>query len=373
MKRLLLILLTASTLTACDAISTKEREQAMNFLLENMPTGDRATLSVDFLEKNADLALKTRHQFEWTRALPDSIFLNEVLPYAVVDEPRHEWRQQFYEIFEPKVRGAKTIQEAISLVNSDINKAVGVDYNTRRRTTNQSPAESMEQGMASCTGLSILLVDAFRSVGIPARFAGTASWHDDRGNHSWVEVWIDGEWKFTEFYPDFRGLDNAWFLSSAGLADASRRDYAVYATSFKPTGDWFPMVWAEGSQAVHAVNVTDHYTARYQQVIAQNSAAGTHVPVRFTMWQDAAHTTHSDERGAANVDVFAGTGANGEPMRQVDGGRTSGPTDDMNKVLVFWLEKNAEYTFMYADAAGNVRQIIFPVGSEAVEVVGYME
>ena len=58
----------------------------------------------------------------------------------------------------------------------------------------------MRQGMASCTGLSILLVDALRSVGIPARFAGTASWHDDRGNHSWTEVRLDDGWHFTEFY-----------------------------------------------------------------------------------------------------------------------------------------------------------------------------
>lgn len=337
----------------------------MHFLHKNMPAGDRDTLSTEFLERNVELALKARHEFPWTKALPEEIFLNEVLPYAVVDEPRHEWRQQFWDIFEPKVRGAKTIREAILLVNTDINKAVGVDYNTRRRTTNQSPAESMEQGMASCTGLSILLVDAFRSAGIPARFAGTASWHDDRGNHSWVEVWIDGEWLFTEFYPDRNGLDNAWFLSSAGLADASDRDYAVYATSFKPTGDWFPMIWSEGSQAVHAVNVTDHYTSRYKQVMAKNAAAGSHVPVRFAMWADAAHTTHSDERVAANVDVFAGT-------TQVDGGRTSGPTDDMNKVLTFSLEKNTEYTFMYADAAGEVRKISAKIGAEPVEVAGYM-
>ena len=52
----------------------------------------------------------------------------------------------------------------------------------------------MRQHMASCTGLSVLLVDALRAAGIPARFAGTPAWHDDRGNHSWVEVWIGGRW-----------------------------------------------------------------------------------------------------------------------------------------------------------------------------------
>ena len=39
----------------------------------------------------------------------------------------------------------------------------------------------METGVATCTGLSILLVDACRSVGVPARIAGTPLW----SNNSW--------------------------------------------------------------------------------------------------------------------------------------------------------------------------------------------
>jgi len=78
------------------------------------------------------------------------------------------------------------MRSAVEAVNACIASTVDVEYNTLREKTNQSPSESMRQHMASCTGLSILLVDALRSVGIPARFAGTAAWHDDRGNHSWT-------------------------------------------------------------------------------------------------------------------------------------------------------------------------------------------
>ena len=42
--------------------------------------------------------------------------------------------------------------------------------------------------MATCTGLSIMLVEACRAVGIPARVAGIASWPGRGGNHTWVEV-----------------------------------------------------------------------------------------------------------------------------------------------------------------------------------------
>jgi hypothetical protein len=369
MKRFLLFgalaALFSGTFAACDNAKTG-RKQALEFLETNMTTGDRDTLPAQIMDNNIDYAMRARAEFAWTKALPDSIFLNDVLPYAVVDEPRDDWRKTLYDMFAPQVRGAADIREAISIVNKNISRDTGVSYNTRRAYTNQNPSSSIAQGMASCTGLSILLVDAFRAVGIPARFAGVASWHDDRGNHSWVEVWVDGEWLFTEFKPDPAGLDNAWFLDSAGQADGSNRQYAVWATSFAPTGEWFPMVWSPDSRQIHAVNVTDHYVARYNQLAQANAAAGTHVPVRFTMWRDADHATHSDDRVAANVDVFHG-------QDQVSGGRTAEPTDDMNNALTFSLAKNSEYTFMYANAAGEVVYMTVAVGAEPMDVNAYME
>lgn len=348
-------------LLAAACTSPAERE-AMDFLTTHMPEGDRDTLSEAFLRENVRLALRAREEFPWTAALPDSIFLNEVLPYAVVDEPREAWRSLFYELFAPKVRDANDLREAIAAVNRDIHRTVGVEYDTRRARTNQSPSESMAQGMASCTGLSIILVDALRSVGIPARFAGTPNWHDDRGNHSWVEVWIDGAWHFTEFYPDAAGLDRSWFLADAAQGDPTDRTHSIWATSFKPTGDWFPMVWSEDSRQVHGINVTQNYIARYREVMDANVAAGTHVPVKFAMLRAAG----SDERVAANVDVFAGD-------QQMGGGRTAGATQDLNDRLTFYLEKNKEYTFRYSGADGRPREVTAFVGIEPLEVVGYME
>jgi transglutaminase-like putative cysteine protease len=357
MKRVLLIL---CLLAACAC----QRREAMNYLTAYMPAGDRDTLSAELLEHNVDYALRARREFSWTRALPDSIFLNEVLPYAVVDEPREDWRPKFYDIFAPKVREAKDLREAIDIVNRDINKTVGVEYDTRRKRTNQAPSESMEQGMASCTGLSIILVDALRSVGIPARFVGTAAWWDDRGNHSWVEVWIDGKWHFTEFYADAAGLDNGWFIADAGQGDPLDRQHAVWAVSWRPTGEAFPMVWTPDSREVHAVNVTERYNARYKEISDENVAAGTHVPVRFTIWLDAAHSTGSADRVATNVDVFRGT-------QQMGGGRTSGPHDDMNKVLTFSLAKNARYTFRYSGENGDPAEVEVTVGEEPLDAAGY--
>ncbi len=370
MKRLLVFALLVASYGSLGSCANPEHREAMDYLVVNMPAGDRDTLSVSYLKSNVDWALRARHEFPWAAALPDSIFLNEVLPYAVVDEPREDWREKFYGIFAPKVQGATTIQDAIRLVNKHINKAVGVEYNTLRKRTNQAPSESMEQGMASCTGLSIILVDAFRSVGIPARFAGTAAWHDDRGNHSWVEVWVDGKWWFTEFYPDADGLDNAWFLADAGQGNPVDREYAVWAVSWKPTGEAFPMVWSPESNDVHGVNVTDQYISRYKKVTDNNAKAGTHVPVRFTTWKaEVADVNPADrnsaDRVATNVDVFAGD-------RQMGGGRTSGPTADMNNALIFSLPKNAEYIFRWWDDAGQMHEKTVAVSDQPVEAEGFI-
>ena len=177
-------------------------------------------MSLDLLREDVHYACRARSEFEWAQKLPDSIFLNEVLPYAAVDEVRDSWRADFYRRFAPRVAGCKTLREAFEAVNRSLRDEVQVDYNTLREKTNQSPAESMRQHMASCTGLSVLLVDALRAVGVPARFAGTAAWHDNRGNHSWTEVWLDGEWHFAEYY--YAGLNEAWFLAFARRPCACR-------------------------------------------------------------------------------------------------------------------------------------------------------
>lgn len=341
------------------------QREAMAYLLAWMPEGDRDTMDLDILRENVEYACRARAEFPWAAALPDDVFLNEVLPYAVVDEVRSAWRMDFYGRFAPRVASCATMAAALDTINRILPSVVGVEYNTLREKTNQNPGESMRQGMASCTGLSVLLVDALRSVGIPARFAGTASWHDDRGNHSWTEVWLDGAWHFTEYYQP-AALDRAWFLADAGKAAPADHKYGIYAVSFRPTGDWFPMVWSRESRAVHGEDVSQRYRDIYAGYAGDAVGHGTHVAVSFTMFRSERGASSSGDRVEANVDVFC----DGE---QMGGGRTAGPLQDMNDCLEFLLEKNRTYTFRYTDADGTQREVVADVGDEPVTVVGYME
>ena len=351
----------------------KEYRDEMEYIIINMPEADRDTMSLALLAENVRLAHQVRKQYPWTQALPEEVYLTDVLPYYVVDEVRDAWREELYELFAPAVDTCSTQEEAIRAVNSHIPALTGVHYNTLREKTNQSPRESMRQGMASCTGLSILLVDAYRAVGIPARFVGTASWHDNRGNHSWTEVWLDGQWRVTEYYFPSQ-LDHLWFMADASKANPADRRYAIYATRFGKASDWFPMVWCgEDSTAIEdlpkhigAENVTQHYIdlARKQQ--ATRIEAGTHTYLRIVGYTRREATLHSADRVAMGVDIFHGT-------EQMGGGLTAGPHRDMNDNFSLLLPKNATYELRYYDTASNLKTQAVTLGEGPMTVAIYQE
>jgi hypothetical protein len=252
-------------------------ERAARFLSAHMPERDRATLSAEFLAEHLDLAFQARAEFPWARSLPEEIFFNDVLPYAVFDETRESWRADFLAKARPLVKEARSASEAAQALNRGFFDLVKVHYHSGRKAPNQSPGESMALGRASCTGLSILLVDACRAVGIPARAVGTPLWWNGRGNHTWVEIW-DGGWQFTgaDEY-DEKGLNRGWFVADAARAKADDPRHAVYATSWKRDGLAFPLVWAPAGREVAAVNVTARYAG---SAAPERAAAG--LGVRLT-------------------------------------------------------------------------------------------
>ena len=353
--------------------TAEELSDEMEYIIINMPEADRDTMSLALLAENVRLAHQVRKQYPWTQDLPEEVYLTDVLPYYVVDEVRDAWREELYELFAPAVDTCSTLEQAIHAVNSNIPALTGVHYNTLREKTNQSPRESMRQGMASCTGLSILLVDAYRAVGIPARFVGTASWHDNRGNHSWTEVWLNGQWRVTEYYFPSQ-LDHLWFMADASKANPADRRYAIYATRFGEAPDWFPMVWCgEDSTAIEnlpkhigAENVTQHYIDLAREQQATRIEAGTHTYLRIVGYAKQEATHHSADRVAMGVDIFHGT-------EQMGGGLTAGPHRDMNDNFSLLLPKNATYELRYYDTAGNLKTQAVTLGEEPMTVAIYQE
>lgn len=247
--------------TALMAVPIAQRD-ALQFLVENMPERDLQSLSAAYLLENVALAEQALAEAPWRDRIPRELFLNDILPYASVNESRDAWRKELYEKCAPLIKDCQSPGEAARRLNERLFPLVKVKYSTQRRRADQGPVETMQTGLASCTGLSILLIDACRSVGVPARLVGTPNWVDKRGNHTWVEVW-DGDWHFLgAAEPDPNGLDRGWFVGDASRAIRDSREHAIYASSFRPTGLSFPLVWAPRADYVSAVNVTDRYTRK---------------------------------------------------------------------------------------------------------------
>jgi hypothetical protein len=250
-----------------------EQRKGMAFLIANLPDADLRALRADFLRENVALAYQARKAVPWGKRIPEEIFLNDILPYANVDEERDPWRKEFFALCLPLVRGCKTPAEAAQRLNGTIFAKLKVRYSTERKKPHQSPKESIAQGKCSCTGLSILLADACRSVAVPARLAGTPMWTNMRGNHTWVEVWDRG-WHYAgAAEPDPKGLDRAWFTHDAAQAKKDSRQHAIYAVSFRKTRLTFPLVWSPERKDVYAENVTDRYAPPPAKELGQIEAA----------------------------------------------------------------------------------------------------
>ncbi len=239
-----------------------EQREGLEFLLVNMPDRDLQNLSADFLREHLEFAYKAYDQSPWKASVSKELFLNDILPYASINEHREKWRADLHARCLPIVVGIDSPGKAAVMLNQKIFDAFKVHYSTKRAKADQSPSESMASGLASCSGLSVLLIDSCRSVGIPARFVGTPMWADESGNHSWVEVWDQG-WHFTGAQePSGDKLDKGWFAERAATAKRDDRMHAIYASSFKRTPALFPFVWAPEREWSYGVNVTDRYAQK---------------------------------------------------------------------------------------------------------------
>lgn len=247
------------------------------FLKANMPPQDVGRVSDEYLRENVELAEEARATAPWRDQLTDEIFREYVLPYSSIGEDADAWRPVFRAKFYPLVQDAKTPTEAAEILHAIVWKTLGVRYDTRRDKADQSPFHSMRIGMASCTGLAILEIDAFRACGIPARLTG-CNWTTIPGNHSWVEFYDNGAW---HFFGDPEGIkpapiDRSWFTDYAAYADASQARTRIYATrwSANAEGTKFWTTWnaSDRPSEINADDVTDSYVRFRSNVAAAKLA-----------------------------------------------------------------------------------------------------
>ena len=308
--------------------------RGMEWLITHMPPEDLRTLSAEFLLTNCDLAYEAWREAPWSGDITEEMFFDTILPYANVNERRDDWRGDFRGKFLEIVKDAKSPTQATVLLNQQLFEMVGVRYSTDRPKADQSPYESIDAGMASCTGLSILLIDACRSVGVPARFAGTPLWYNETGNHNWVEIWDDG-WHHTGgAEPTGDRVDIAWFDSSASKATKGHPLHAIYAVTWNESDKHFPLVWLPDVKTYGAIDVTDRYAP------IQKKEMG--IPIRIVAYD-------SDGRRLSKKVLVLDSG--GEIVFE---GATNTDDADANDHLTASLQQGKAYTVIAGTFAESI-------------------
>ena len=189
-----------------DTLCRAERE-AMEFLYAYMPLSDLADYEPAFFLQQVRYAFKAREEMPWGREVPEDEFRHFVLVYRVNNENLDTARMVMFRELKDRVKGM-TMEEAALEVNHWCHEHVAYRASDSRTS---APLATMRTSLGRCGEESTFTVTALRSVGIPARQCYTPRWAHCDDNHAWVEVYVDGEWKFLgACEPDPR-LDMGWF------------------------------------------------------------------------------------------------------------------------------------------------------------------
>lgn len=196
----------------------RDEKQGLEFLYAYAPLSDLTDYSPEFMLANLRVSLKAREEMPWGSSVPEDTFLHFVLPLRVNNENLDSFRIVMYEEIRQRVKGMDMEQAALEINHWCHEKVVytGTDERT------SAPLSTIRKAFGRCGEESTFTVSALRAAGIPARQVYTPRWAHADDNHAWVEVWINGEWKFLGACEPDAELNMGWFR------EPSRRTMLVH-------------------------------------------------------------------------------------------------------------------------------------------------
>ncbi|MCR4658696.1 MAG: transglutaminase domain-containing protein [Bacteroidales bacterium] len=283
-----------------DTLNRAERE-AMQFLYAYMPLSDMADYEPAFFLEQVRGAFQAREEMAWGRSVPEDVFRHFVLVYRVNNENLDSARAVFYRELKDRVQGM-TMEEAALEVNHWCHEHVAYRASDARTS---APLATLRTSLGRCGEESTFTVTAMRAVGIPARQCYTPRWAHCDDNHAWVEVYVDGQWKFLgACEPDPR-LDMGWF------SVPSTRCMMVHSKAFGRYHGDEEVVRRTGLYS--ELNLLSHYAPTRHVTVTVLDPEGKPVEdakVRFKIYNYAEYyplsTQTTDSRGCAGLTTGLG-------------------------------------------------------------------
>jgi transglutaminase-like putative cysteine protease len=295
---------------AFDTLSVQERE-AMEFLYAYMPLSDLADYEPAFFLQQVRYAFKAREEMPWGKTIPEDVFRHFVLVYRVNNENLDTARMVFYRELKDRVKGM-SIEEAALEVNHWCHEHVAYRASDSRTS---APLATMRTSLGRCGEESTFTVTAMRAVGIPARQCYTPRWAHCDDNHAWVEVYVDGEWKFLgACEPDPR-LNMGWF------SVPSTRCMMVHSKAFgKYKGDEEVV---KRTSLYSELNLLSHYapTRKVTVTVQDENGFPVKAQVKFKLYNYAEYYTLADMTTDVNGKASLTTGLGDLLIWACDGDR----------------------------------------------------
>ena len=282
-------------------MSVEERE-ALMFLYAYSPLIDLSFSGGDFLLENVRWAFQAREAMPWGKDIPEDIFRHFVLPVRGGKENLDTARIVFYKELKERVATCESMEKAALEVNHWCHEHV-IYKPTNART--RSPLATMLTAYGRCGEESIFTLAALRAVGIPARQIYTPRWAHCDDNHAWIEVWVDGEWKYLGACEPEPRLNIAWFTLPV------QRAMYVESEVFGKYNGQEEIVYVNESGS--GVNVTSHYTRTVPtvvQVIDENGQPVENAKVEYKIFNYGEFypvvTLYSDVKGETSLTLGQG-------------------------------------------------------------------
>jgi hypothetical protein len=201
---------------------TSDEKQALEFLYAYMPLSDLADYPPSFFLAGVKQSLKARMEMPWSKKVPEDIFLHYVLPLRVNNENLDSFRIKMYNEIRTRIRGLDMASAALEINHWCHEKVTyrGTDSRT------SAPLSTIKKSFGRCGEETTFTVSALRTAGIPARQVYTPRWAHVDDNHAWVEVWIEGRWKYLGACEPEPDLNMGWF------SEPSRRAVLVHTRAY---------------------------------------------------------------------------------------------------------------------------------------------
>ena len=284
-----------------DGEMTAAEREAMEFLYGSMSTADMGDYDGEFFLDNVRYALRARDEMPWGRDVPEELFRHFVLPVRVNNERLDGFRMLYYDTLRKRVGGLSLHDAALEINHWCHEKATYTPSDART----SSPLAVIRTAEGRCGEESTFTVAAMRAVGIPARQVYTPRWAHTDDNHAWVEVWVDGRWRFLGACEPEPELDVAWFNEPA--ARAMLMHTRVY-------GDYHgPEDVIQRTECFTEINVVETYAPVRRSVVTVtdtdgNPVAGAAVEFKIFNYGEYCTVVTLTSDGSGEVSLHTGLG-----------------------------------------------------------------